>query len=152
MVRYDAVENLRIFIKSCGVGFILGMLHCLLNLFFGFGEKTGAKKTVGDILFFFAAATVTFSFLLDANNGFFRVFIALGEGTGFLCFLLLPEKTVKIRFDSVKTRITLLRQKASDRRTVRRVKLREKKERAKKYEKTEEKSNKTLAYKPKDDI
>ena len=43
---------------------------------------------------------MTFIFLLDANNGFFRSFAALGEGTGFLVFLLLPEKAAKKIFVS----------------------------------------------------
>lgn len=100
MVRYEAAENIRIFIKSCGVGFFLGAVHCFYNVIFGVRNKNTVRKAVADILFLTAACTVTFIFLLDANNGFFRSFAALGEGTGFLVFLLLPEKAAKKIFVS----------------------------------------------------
>ena len=100
MVRYEAAENIRIFIKSCGVGFFLGAVHCFYNVIFGVRNKNTVRKAVADILFLTAACTVTFIFLLDANNGFFRTFAALGEGTGFLVFFAFTGKSRKknIRF------------------------------------------------------
>lgn len=94
MVRYDATENLRLFIKAGGVGFILGFIHCILGIIFGGKKKNNIMKTAEDIFFAIFACTVTFMFLLESNYGFLRFYILLGEGVGFLLFLLLPERVI----------------------------------------------------------
>lgn len=155
MVRYEAAENFRIFIKSGGVGFILGAVHCLFSVVFGVRNKNAVVKTVGDILFFLAACTVTFVFLLGANNGFFRAFVALGEGAGFLVFLLLPENVTISFFRAAADRtekaflctrkvLYLRSEKRKEKTAMRRDR--------KKIRKSHKKTNKTLACKHKDDI
>ncbi len=155
MVRYEAAENIRLIIKSCGVGFLLGAVHCFFNIVFGVRKKNTVLKTVGDFLFFVVACTAILLFLLDANNGRLRFFVCFGVGAGFLVFLLLPEKAAVNFFcgiaDKVDNIIAAARKYCAAYRKKRKEKTAARIER-KKNKKTIEKSNKTLAYKRKDDI
>lgn len=159
MIKYDAAENLRLFIKSGGMGFVLGLIHAVLGILFGGKNKNAALKTAEDIVFAVFACSLTFMFLLDANNGLFRAFILLGEGAGFLIFLLIPEKVIvdideAIRSKAVRrAETTLLKvRKCMNEHRERIVKRKEKRLERKKTKMKRKKSIKTLAYDIKDDI
>ena len=83
-----------VFLKSVGVGFIIGAVWMLFVLFRRLFFCGKVRIFIQDVLFFTAAALITFLFLFDINAGVMRFYIFAGEGMGFCLYRLLPLKTV----------------------------------------------------------
>lgn len=94
MVKYEGAENLRLFIKAGGIGFVLGFLFTLKDILSGVKKDRIHLKAVFDIIFTVIAGVISFLFILSENNGLFRWFAVIGECIGFLLFLLIPGRAV----------------------------------------------------------
>ena len=94
MVKYEGAENLRLFIKAGGIGFVLGFLFTLKDILSGVKKDRIHMKAVFDIIFTVIAGVISFLFILSENNGLFRWFAVIGECIGFLLFLLIPGRAV----------------------------------------------------------
>jgi len=78
--------QISLFIKSIGLGALIGAVY----FFFVILRRTGLKKTISviiqDILFFVFSALISFIFIFEVNAGEVRFFIFAGELMGF-CLL-----------------------------------------------------------------
>ncbi len=83
-----------VFIKSLGIGYILGLLYFLFMLPRRLGVRGRAAVILLDISFCLTAAVVSFLLLFDINAGRFRLYVAAGAGAGFLLFWAFPGKAL----------------------------------------------------------
>ena len=83
-----------VFIKSMGIGYILGLLYFLFMLPRRLGVRSRAAAILLDISFCLTAAAVSFLLLFDINAGRFRLYVAAGAGAGFLLFWAFPGKAL----------------------------------------------------------
>lgn len=91
--------QLSVFIKSIGVGYILGLLFAVITLVNILSSKKSVIVFFGDVLFFVTAACFSFLFLLKFNAGIMRFYIAAGEVMGFCIFSVFPGNTAVLLFE-----------------------------------------------------
>ena len=81
-----------VFLKSIGVGFVIGALWFLFQVFRRLVSCGKLWVMLQDLLFFTAAAFITFLFLLEINAGVLRFYLFAGEAIGFCLFCFLPAR------------------------------------------------------------
>lgn len=87
-----------LFLKTCGFGFLLGMLFEVFRMFRII--FTNGKYTVfWDVLYMCVASVTTFLFLLINGNGTLRVYVVLGLVLGWIVFYVTVGKGIKKIFD-----------------------------------------------------
>ncbi|MBQ3537021.1 MAG: spore cortex biosynthesis protein YabQ [Clostridia bacterium] len=98
---YMHTVQLSVFIKSVGLGFLIGVLFSVL-MFFNtvFGKKT-FTVFLRDVLFFVSSAVLTFMFILEYNAGILRFYIFAGELIGFILFYIYPAEILRRFFASL---------------------------------------------------
>ena len=69
---------------ALGAGFWIGLLYAFLMLLRACVRHNAAVVAAEDVLFFTAAAFLTFVFLLDRNYGIVRGYLIAAETAGFL--------------------------------------------------------------------
>ncbi len=85
------------FLESLAVGALLGFVYDMARVFRLITRPGRRALFVYDFLYMFAAAFVTFAFLMKASAGRLRLFLLLGEGLGFfLWYLTLGALTVSL--------------------------------------------------------
>lgn len=89
-------EQTRIFLLSCGTGFLLGFLYDIFRFFrLLFSVKKGAVF-IFDISFSLLATFMSFIFILTANKGEVRWYIIAGEIIGMaVYYFALGEVSLK---------------------------------------------------------
>lgn len=94
MFSVPHVFQISVFIKSIGLGAIIGILY----FFFIILRRSGITKTalviVQDVIFFCTAAIISFMFVFEVNAGEVRFFIFAGEAIGFCLIYLFPLKSL----------------------------------------------------------
>lgn len=88
---------------ALGAGFWIGLLYAFLMALRAFIRHNAAAVAAEDVLFFTAAAFLTFMFLLDYNYGIVRGYLIASETAGFL---LIRGATAKIIVKIKKTLAT----------------------------------------------
>lgn len=118
--------QLSVFVKSVGVGYILGLLFAVIALVNILGSKKSVIVFFGDILFFVTAACFSFLFLLKFNAGIMRFYIAAGEVMGFCLFSVFPGNTAVRLFEKThgmfKKRVNIYSAKREQRKNVKKQK------------------------------
>lgn len=149
MVKYESAENLRLFIKAGGIGFVLGFLFTLKDILSGVKKDRIHIKAVFDIIFTVIAGVISFLFVLSENNGLFRWFAVIGECIGFLLFLLIPGRAVLGTYLFLSGKISAMNSRIKGKIIAKRAKHEKarmkKAERRKKRKKHPKKVNKTIA-------
>lgn len=149
MVKYEGAENLRLFIKAGGIGFVLGFLFTLKDILSGVKKDRIHMKAVFDIIFTVIAGVISFLFILSENNGLFRWFAVIGECIGFLLFLLIPGRAVLGAYLFLSGKISAMNSRIRGKIITKRAKHEKarmkKAERRKKRKKHPKKVNKTIA-------
>lgn len=149
MVKYESAENLRLFIKAGGIGFVLGFLFTLKDILSGVKKDRIHIKAVFDIIFAVIAGVISFLFILSENNGLFRWFAVIGECIGFLLFLLIPGRAVLGAYLFLSGKISAMNSRIRGKIIAKRAKHEKarmkKAERRKKRKKHPKKVNKTIA-------
>ncbi len=79
-----------VFAKSIGAGFVIGLLYMFFMLLRVFGVNGRAAVFFQDVLFFLAAAVVSFLILFDVFAGIRRFYYFFGEICGFFLFYYGP--------------------------------------------------------------
>ena len=86
--------QLSVLIKAVGMGYFFGVFFYVLTfLCCGMGKNT-VSIFIRDILFFIAAAYLSFLFSLKYCSGMLRFYVAAGEMMGFLIFYVYPGKQI----------------------------------------------------------
>lgn len=81
-------QQLRLFMLSLGLGFLLGTVYDLLRMLRLILSKKPGKYTlfVQDIIYVVFCAVTTFLFLLSENYGEIRAYVPIGEIIGFFVY------------------------------------------------------------------
>ena len=77
-----------LFLKSVGLGYLLGAFYGVFILLRRVGLRQFALVVAQDLVFAILAGFFTYLFLYVANSGVPRLFIFAGEGLGFGTFYL----------------------------------------------------------------
>ncbi|MCH5198246.1 MAG: spore cortex biosynthesis protein YabQ [Oscillospiraceae bacterium] len=92
MFQVPHIFQISVFFKSIGLGALIGILY----FFFIILRRSGLSKTAvvvaQDIVFFCAAAVISFMFIFEVNAGETRFFIFAGEVMGFCLIYIFPLK------------------------------------------------------------
>ena len=89
------VFYLFVFLKSVGIGFLLGLFYAFFDVLRTFGLNGNLNVFVQDVVFCILAFVFSFMLLFDINAGVFRFYILMGEAIGFIICLLLPVKSLR---------------------------------------------------------
>ena len=79
-----------IFVKSIGIGVLLGAIFFVFRCLRSLGRRKTVEVFIQDLLFAVVSAFLTFIFILNENFGVIRFYLLAGEGIGFLFLFLLP--------------------------------------------------------------
>lgn len=81
-------QQLRVFILSVSLGFLLGFLYDSFRLIRIIFKKSFGKASVfaQDVIFILLCGIITFLFLLSENYGEIRLYVLLGEICGFFVY------------------------------------------------------------------
>ncbi len=97
---YMHTVQLSVFIKSVGLGFLMGIIFSAVM----FLNTVSGKRTfivfLRDVLFFVSSAVLTFMFILEYNAGILRFYIFAGELIGFILFYIYPAEILRRIFSS----------------------------------------------------
>lgn len=88
-----------ILIKCIGLGFMFAFIFCIFSLI---PIRNIYIRALADILFFVSAAVVTFIFCLEYNFGKGRVFILIGEASGWGLFYCFPFTVINYFIKKIK--------------------------------------------------
>ncbi len=80
--------QLQMFLLSCGVGFLLGILYDVFRLLRMAFFKQALAVFIQDVLYWCACAVCSFLFILAVNSGEIRSFLLVGELIGWLIYYL----------------------------------------------------------------
>ena len=83
------------FLKSLGIGYLIGTLYIIFKLIRLLGLKQAPVVFIQDILFFSISSVVIFLCVFEINAGIFRFYIISAIVMGFLLFYLVPGSFVK---------------------------------------------------------
>mgnify|MGYP002623791278 CR=1 FL=1 len=75
--------SLFVFLKSIGIGYLLGCLYFGFKLLRFFGLRHAVLVFFQDILFFLISAIIVFLFVFEINAGVFRFYIFTGILVGY---------------------------------------------------------------------
>lgn len=92
MYSVAQAEQLKIFLTSLGVGFLLGMLYDIFRFFRLSFSRFKAATVIIDTLYFLLFGFLSYIFILTVNKGEIRFYILLGEalGASFWYFAFAP--------------------------------------------------------------
>lgn len=78
------------FLKSIGIGYLIGAFYLLFKFIRILGIKQAPFVFLQDLLFFTFSSVAVFLFVYEINAGIFRFYIICGIIIGFLLFYLVP--------------------------------------------------------------
>lgn len=81
MYSFSITQQLIVFLQSFGFGFIIGIVHGLIDFIFGLFFSPKTKSIIADTVFCIIFALMLFCFVLAYNLGKLRLYLILG-----LCF------------------------------------------------------------------
>ena len=79
-----------VFLKSAGVGYLLGLLYLLFQFLRLIGLSQSVAVFIQDVLYFCLSAVIVFLFVFEVNSGVFRFYILVGILMGFVLFRCVP--------------------------------------------------------------
>lgn len=79
-------EQSRIFLYSCGFGFVLGFLFSIFEFFGVFFRKNKTVTFIKDVIYMIVAAFSSFLFSLSVGNGNFKFYIYSAFAVGWLVY------------------------------------------------------------------
>ena len=79
-------EQSRIFLYSCGFGFVLGFLFSVSEFFGLFFRKSKTVTFVRDVIYMVVATFISFLFSLSVGNGNFKFYIYSAFALGWLVY------------------------------------------------------------------
>ena len=85
-----------VFIKSAGMGALLGAAYIVFMLLRRSGIAGTAAVVVQDLLFFILAAIASFAFIFEVNAGSVRFYIFAGEAIGFCLVYMFPLRSLAV--------------------------------------------------------
>lgn len=88
MFGIDHAVSFWTFIRSLGIGFIIGILYDLFRAFRLCVSRGRISVALQDVLFFILTSMITFLFLLKTSYGVVRWYIIAGEIIGFSVYRL----------------------------------------------------------------
>ncbi len=92
-------EQTRIFFYALGFGFLLGILYDLFRTLRMIISRSKPFVFFMDLLYFAVCAFLTFCFILVADSGKIRAYVALGETLGWLIYYF-SFGTIAMKFTS----------------------------------------------------
>lgn len=79
-------EQTRLFLLSCGMGFLLGVLYEIFRLLRMMFSVKKRSTFIFDILYCLLATFLSFVFILTANRGAVRWYIIFGVAAGWIIY------------------------------------------------------------------
>lgn len=86
LMGVSVAEQTLVFLYSCGMGFILGLLYDAFRIVRRSFFSKSIFVLIQDLLFWIMSAFLTFVFVLSVNHGEVRGYIFLGEIIGFVIY------------------------------------------------------------------
>ncbi len=93
-----------VFLKSLGIGYLLGLVYTFFKLLRMIGLRHSILVFFQDVLYFVISAFVVFLFVLEINAGIFRFYIFIGILIGFILFYLMSFSIFHYCFRRIKNR------------------------------------------------
>ena len=101
MYSFSVTEQLIVFLQSFGFGFIVGLLHTVIDFVFTLIMPYKRKNLAADIMFCLMFAFLFFCFVLAFILGKLRVYILIGVSLGIAVYSLAVGDFMSLILDKI---------------------------------------------------
>lgn len=152
ILGFEHTVQLSVFLKSIGMGYVMGLLYAAVMFFNAAGTKKFISVFLRDVLFFVVCTLFSFLFVLKFNAGITRFYTVVGEIMGFCIFYIFPGRPVIDVIGNfvskckckIGKRANIIRNKHAEKSEKRKIKRKEKEKRSRKPKITSGKQKKSV--------